>query len=142
MDLFKLLGASRDDAVEESGADGAQAEVAIDTDAIGPDDVPVTATDDNRPLLEALRDVIDPEIGINIVDLGLVYAVERRGECVDVVLTMTTPACPLSAVIEEDVRDALLNGVAGVEQVCVAVIFEPPWSPEMMSERARTQMGG
>lgn len=141
MDLFKLLGASRDDAAEET-ADGAQAEVAIDTDAIGPDDVPVTATDENRALLEALREVIDPEIGINIVDLGLVYAVERRGECVDVVLTMTTPACPLSAVIEEDVRDALLERVAGVEQVCVAVIFEPPWSPEMMSDCARMQLGG
>ncbi|MFP4596807.1 MAG: metal-sulfur cluster assembly factor [Persicimonas sp.] len=109
---------------------------------MGPDDVPVTETDENRALLEALREVIDPEIGINIVDLGLVYAVERRGKCVDVVLTMTTPACPLSAVIEEDVRDALLERVAGVEQVCVAVIFEPPWSPEMISERARTQLGG
>lgn len=137
MDLFKMLGVNRDAPAEDQEG----AEVDIDLDALTREDVPVVETDANRELLEALRAVIDPEIGINIVDLGLVYAVEPRGERVDVVLTMTTPACPLSAMIEEEVREAVL-GVAGITQARVAVIFEPPWSPEMMSERARSQLGG
>lgn len=137
MDLFKLLGAPRPDEPSD-----ASTEADIDIDRLIASGVPVRPSDQNRELLEPLLQVIDPEIGINVVDLGLVYAVEQDGARVDVVLTMTTPACPLSAMIEDEVRHALLEAVAGVEQVRVAVIFEPAWRPEMMSDAARARLGG
>ena len=114
-------------------------EVEIDVGSLDADELPVSESPENRVLLEALRRVIDPEVGVNIVDLGLVYEVQRRGDVVDVVLTMTTPACPLSAVIEDDVRDVL--EAIGAERVRIAVVFEPAWEPRMMSERARLVLG-
>ncbi|MHB1175134.1 MAG: metal-sulfur cluster assembly factor [Sulfuriferula sp.] len=88
-------------------------------------------------LREALREVIDPEVGMNIVDLGLVYdiTVEDGVVCVD--MTMTSPACPMGEMIVEDVesvlRAALPRG-AGIE---VALVWSPPWEPSMMSAEAR-----
>ncbi len=137
MDLFDLLGRKR---AGEPAAD-AHAPVAIDLDALDEDNVPVTPTPHNEAWLQALHEVIDPEIGISIVDLGLVYAVELREARLEVVLTMTTPACPLSAVIEGQVREALL-ALDDVDEVRVAVVFEPAWNPSMMSETARKQLGG
>ena len=135
MDLFELLGARRDDADADAN------EVAVDLDALSPDTVPVEPSDRNRAHCDALRRVIDPELGINIVDLGLVYAVEPHDGRVDVVLTMTTPACPLSAVIEDEVREALFEGFDDVDEVRVAVVFEPAWGPAMMSDAARDKLG-
>ena len=137
MDLFKLLGADRHDDSEAPAA-----EAGVDVEALIAGGVPVVETDDNRVLLEPLREVIDPEIGINVVDLGLVYAVKKHNRQVDVVLTMTTPACPLSAMIEDEVRQALIDSAAGIDDVRVAVVFEPAWSPTMMSEQARAELGG
>lgn len=138
MDLFTLLGKRRD---EDSDLPASADEVGFDAAALLAGGVPVTPSEENRECLEALRAVIDPEVGINIVDLGLVYAVACRDGGIDVVLTMTTPACPLSAVIEEDVRDAIWEFVDPHAQVRVAVVFEPAWSPEMMSAYARQQLG-
>ncbi|MCC6217479.1 MAG: metal-sulfur cluster assembly factor [Polyangiaceae bacterium] len=87
-----------------------------------------------------LRDVIDPEVGLNIVDLGLVYGVEVQGGEVTVQLTMTTPACPLGDQIVEDARDRISDEV-GVVAVHVDLVWEPPWSPERMSPEARQTLG-
>ena len=89
---------------------------------------------------ETLREVIDPEIGMNVVDLGLVYGVEIEGARVRVALTMTTPACPLG---EQIVRDAeeRLRALARVESADVRLVWEPPWGPERMSEAARKTLG-
>jgi len=89
---------------------------------------------------ETLREVIDPEIGMNVVDLGLVYGVEIEGARVRVALTMTTPACPLG---EQIVRDAeeRLRALARVEAADVRLVWEPPWGPERMSEAARKTLG-
>ncbi len=91
-------------------------------------------------VLAALREVIDPEIGQNVVDLGLVYGVEVEGGVVRVRLTMTTPACPLG---EEIVRDAerRLGAVAGVTAAHVALVWDPPWTPERMSPAAKAALG-
>ncbi len=90
---------------------------------------------------EALKGVIDPEMGINIVDLGLVYdvAVSPEGRA-EVVMTLTSPGCPLGPVIHEQVQQAL-HGVYGVDEVAVTLVWSPPWRPEMMSEDAKLELG-
>jgi metal-sulfur cluster biosynthetic enzyme len=96
--------------------------------------------DDPALVHEALRTVIDPELGVNIVDLGLVYEVELRDGIAHVTLTTTTPACPIGAFLEDQVRWAVLrlDGILGVE---VQVVHEPPWTPARMSEVARRLLG-
>ena len=88
----------------------------------------------------ALSTVEDPELGLDIVSLGLVYAVERDGDRVRVVHTLTSMGCPLGPVIEQDIG-AALAGVDGVASVEVELVFEPPWSPEKMSDDARFLLG-
>lgn len=90
--------------------------------------------------LAALRDVIDPEVGLNVVDLGLVYGVAVDGGSVRVDLTMTTPACPLGEQIVRD-AEARLRDVPGVAAVSVALVWDPPWSPAKMSPHARAALG-
>jgi metal-sulfur cluster biosynthetic enzyme len=89
---------------------------------------------------EALREVVDPELGLDVVSLGLVYGVELEGGRVRVRLTMTTPACPLS---EQIVRDAeeRVAALAGVEVVNVELVWEPLWGPERMSPAAKETLG-
>lgn len=88
----------------------------------------------------ALSTVEDPELGVDIVSLGLVYAVERTGDHVRVVHTLTSMGCPLGPVIEQDIG-AALAGVDGVTSVDVELVFEPPWSPEQMSDDAKFLLG-
>jgi metal-sulfur cluster biosynthetic enzyme len=88
----------------------------------------------------ALSTVEDPELGLDIVSLGLVYAVEREGDHLRVVHTLTSMGCPLGPVIEQDIGHALA-GVEGVASVEVELVFDPPWSPEKMSDAARFLLG-
>jgi FeS assembly SUF system protein len=90
---------------------------------------------------EALKQVIDPEIGINIVDLGLVYdvAVGEEGK-VDVTMTLTSPGCPLGPVIHAQVNSAV-GDLDGVTDIAVNIVWSPPWRPEMMSEDAKLELG-
>ncbi|MDP3235762.1 MAG: metal-sulfur cluster assembly factor [Myxococcales bacterium] len=90
--------------------------------------------------LEALRAVIDPEVGLNVVDLGLVYGVEVVGADVHVRLTMTTPACPLGEQIVRDAEDHL-RALDGVDEVTVELVWEPAWSPERLSPAGKEQLG-
>src|SRR5262249_42546125 len=85
--------------------------------------------------------VIDPELGINIVDLGLVYRAERIGEVVAVRMTMTTPACPLGEMLLDEVRGALHEKFPQAAQVSVELVWDPPWSAELMSPAARRRLG-
>lgn len=95
---------------------------------------------DPQTMLDALRVVVDPEIGLNIVDLGLVYGVNLLGGRAHVLMTLTTAGCPLQAVIEAGVCHALRQ-LPGVESVDVEFTWDPPWSPEMMSAAARRALG-
>jgi metal-sulfur cluster biosynthetic enzyme len=91
---------------------------------------------------EALREnVIDPEIGINIVDLGLVYEIAVEDGTPEITLTLTTPACPLGPIIEQEVDLALrdLPGVASKPRV--NLVWQPPWDPSKMSEDAKLELG-
>ena len=89
-------------------------------------------------ILEALKEVYDPEIPVSIVDLGLVYGVETTEEGdVHVRITLTAPGCPLSHMLVRMVEDAIRREVRGVRNVRVEVVWDPPWTPERISERGR-----
>jgi metal-sulfur cluster biosynthetic enzyme len=87
-----------------------------------------------------LKECYDPEIPVNIVDLGLIYGVEVNGSKVRVKMTLTAPGCPMSGFIAEDVKEKV-SVLKGVKKVDVDVVFDPPWTPEMMSKTAKKQLG-
>ena len=90
---------------------------------------------------EMLKDVIDPELGVNIVDLGLVYDFNiSENNDVEVVMTLTSMGCPLGPVITQEVRSAL-SGLMGIGDTSVKIVWSPPWSPDKMSEDARDELG-
>ncbi len=87
-----------------------------------------------------LREVMDPELGVNVVDLGLIYGVRVEGQQILVEMTLTTPSCPLAAALPAQVEQVLREKLADHE-VEVALVWEPHWTPEMMSEDVRRQLG-
>ena len=89
---------------------------------------------------EALEEVIDPELGLDFVSLGLVYDVEIEKENVYVTFTLTTPACPIGPQVSEQMKE-FVGDLEGVESVYPKMIFEPPWTPDMMSEDAKFALG-
>lgn len=93
------------------------------------------------PILAALRSVVDPEMALNIVDVGLVYRVTVDATRVHVLMTMTSAACPVADVILEDVQDALDRVLPPQLAVEVELFWDPPWTPERLSPRARAFMG-
>jgi metal-sulfur cluster biosynthetic enzyme len=90
---------------------------------------------------DALKQVFDPELGINIVDLGLVYdiAVQDNGD-VDIEYTLTTMGCPIGPLIEDQIR-AFLAPIEGIGEVRPELVLRPPWSPELMSDEAKAALG-
>jgi metal-sulfur cluster biosynthetic enzyme len=96
---------------------------------------------EQEQVYDALRNVFDPELGINIVDLGLVYDVRvSEGGDVDIEYTLTTMGCPIGPLIEDQMRAHLAN-VPGVGEIRSEMVLRPPWSPEMMSEEAKAALG-
>ena len=92
-------------------------------------------------VMEALKSVFDPELGINIVDLGLVYDVKVDNEGgVDIEYTLTTMGCPIGPLIEDQMR-AVLSNLPLVGEVRPEMVLRPAWSPEMMSEEAKAALG-
>lgn len=90
---------------------------------------------------EALRAVIDPELGINIVDLGLVYGIDTSGGEVRVAMTMTAPACPLGEALATEAEAAIRARLPGHRSVSIDLVWDPPWQPAMMSDEARRRLG-
>ena len=98
---------------------------------------------DNRIdlIIERLKDVYDPEIPVNIYDLGLVYNVDiDDANKANIIMTLTSPGCPVADMLVEDVRQAAL-AVDTVKEVDVELTFDPPWDKSMMSEEARLELG-
>jgi metal-sulfur cluster biosynthetic enzyme len=89
----------------------------------------------------ALQQVVDPEVAMNIVDVGLVYAIEVTDDNVHVTMTMTSAACPVADVIMDDVQNGLESALPSRFIVDVGLVWEPAWSTERMSRRAKTFMG-
>ncbi len=98
-----------------------------------------TVTED--AVWEVLHNVFDPEVGINIVDLGLVYGVDVEADDVKVTMTLTTPGCPLHDTITEAVDTSVHYFVPGAEDVSVDIVWEPRWSPAMISEAGLRDLG-
>ncbi len=93
-------------------------------------------------LEEAMRDVVDPELGINVVDLGLVYGIQADGGVATIDMTLTSAACPLTDVIEEQARTALTTGPTGglVDDIKINWVWMPPWGPDKITEDGREQL--
>ena len=91
---------------------------------------------------DALRTVIDPEMGIDVVELGLIYAIDVAADnAVAVRMTMTTPACPLGEFLRDSAECVIRDTVPEASAVTVALVFEPPWTPDRISAAARRQLG-
>ncbi|HEX7785666.1 MAG TPA: metal-sulfur cluster assembly factor [Methylomirabilota bacterium] len=86
-------------------------------------------------ITEALRDVFDPELGMSVVDLGLIYDLAIDGGRIDVTMTLTTQGCPLHDAMTEWVRQAIAR-IPGVQQVEVSIVFDPPWTPDRIRQDA------
>ncbi len=92
-------------------------------------------------IIERLKDVYDPEIPVNIYDLGLIYNVDvDDANQANIIMTLTSPGCPVADMLVEDVRQAAL-GVDNIATVDVELTFDPPWDKSMMSEEARLELG-
>jgi metal-sulfur cluster biosynthetic enzyme len=97
---------------------------------------------DNEKVLEILKNVIDPELGINIVDLGLVYGIDVfEDQSVKVTMTLTTPGCPLHNTIETAIMHELKEATGHTNHI-VELVWEPQWTPEMMSQAAKEALWG
>ena len=91
-------------------------------------------------VFEALENVIDPELGLDFVSLGLVYDVEIENGEAYITFSLTTPACPIGPQVSEQMRE-FVSELEGIEKVHPKMVFDPPWSPEMMSEDAKFALG-
>jgi len=95
---------------------------------------------EEEEVLEALTNVIDPELGLDFVELGLVYGVEIDGGTVHITFTLTTPACPIGPQVSEQMEE-FVGEIEGVEKVVPTMVFSPPWTPDRMSEDAKFALG-
>ena len=115
----------------DAGSDGADAQDAVET----------ASGDTREAVFEALKNVYDPELGLNIVDLGLVYDVQVDHDGgVDIQYSLTTMGCPIGPMIEDQMR-SFLRGIPGVDEVRPEFVLRPPWTPERMSDAAKAALG-
>jgi metal-sulfur cluster biosynthetic enzyme len=91
-------------------------------------------------IYEALKQIYDPEVGINIVDMGLIYGLDIDDHKVGVTMTLTSPGCPAGPQILSQV-DSYLKALEGVDDVDIQVVWSPPWSPDMLSADGKDQLG-
>jgi metal-sulfur cluster biosynthetic enzyme len=132
------------DSVDETSADIDSGPIPVD----GPPGTPHPAEAPDAPdretlkeqVLEVLKEVHDPELGVNIVDLGLVYGVEIDGGTVHITYTLTTMGCPIGPLIEAEMKQ-FLSGVDGISEVNAEMVLRPAWTPEMMSDEAKAALG-
>jgi metal-sulfur cluster biosynthetic enzyme len=126
---------TEDRTAEDALAEGAPPEGTLTEGAVGPGG-PLSPEDED--LLEALRDVVDPELGVNVVDLGLIYGVKlEEDRTLTIDMTLTSAACPLTDVIEDQTRDALEGLVADFR---INWVWMPPWGPDKITEDGREQL--
>lgn len=90
---------------------------------------------------DLLRQVVDPEVGVNIVELGLIYRIDATPERLLIEMTMTSPACPMGEMIMDDAYAVLAEALPATCLPEIALVWEPPWDPSMMSERSKQELG-
>jgi len=112
------------------------------TPAAAPDTAPAVEKAALEDVEEAMRDVVDPELGINVIDLGLVYGIKVEDDnTVTIDMTLTSAACPLTDVIEDQTRSALVDGPDGlVNDVRINWVWMPPWGPDKITDEGREQL--
>lgn len=91
-------------------------------------------------VFNAVKEIIDPEVGINIVDMGLIYGVDIEDETVNITMTLTSPGCPAGGQLVNGTQH-VTQQLEGVEEVNVNVVWTPRWTPEMMTEEAKDELG-
>jgi metal-sulfur cluster biosynthetic enzyme len=125
-------------------SDEPQEAVSQDQESAPAEQAPASADQSETPteedVYEALEEVIDPELGLDFVSLGLVYDVDIEKEDVYVTFTLTTPACPIGPQVSEQMKE-FVGDLPGVSAVHPKMIFDPPWSPEMMTDDAKFALG-
>lgn len=130
--------------IDERNADALGKEASRPDDADDPDERPESAEDLEKIIWDRMRKCFDPEIPVNIVDLGLIYdcRIEPNDDSfgVKIKMTLTAPGCGMGPVLAEDVRGRI-EEIPGVGSTDVEVVFDPPWNPNMMTEAARLQLG-
>jgi len=94
-----------------------------------------------QTVCDALLQVIDPEVGENIVDLGMVYGIEVEGNIAKVNLTMTSQACPMGEMLLDDIHETLTRTLPNEIECDIHLIWEPPWNPDMISAEAKKRLG-
>jgi FeS assembly SUF system protein len=101
----------------------------------------INETEVKQGIIEVLKTIFDPEIPVNIYDLGLVYEVNVFPDGnVEIVMTLTSPNCPVAGTLPGEVEEKV-KAVAGVKEVTLELVFDPPWNQEMMSEEAKLELG-
>jgi FeS assembly SUF system protein len=102
---------------------------------------PLTTLDLESKVIECLQTIYDPEIPVNIYDLGLIYDVHiTEDACAEITMTLTSPACPVAGSLPGEV-EAKVHRILGIRDVIVDIVWDPPWTPERMSEAARLDLG-
>ena len=94
----------------------------------------------SEEVMDALKGVFDPEIPVNIVDLGLVYDVKVENGIANIKMTLTSQGCPLIESLEKEIKD-LVSSISGINGVDINLVWDPPWSPARMSEAAKDELG-
>lgn len=94
----------------------------------------------DEKIWQALKKVVDPELGVSIVDLGLVYDVRYEAGVAEVEMTLTSPGCPLAPIIDKKVREAL-SDIEEIKDLTVELVWDPPWTRDMMSEELKAEFG-
>lgn len=109
-----------------------------------PEQIPESRADEEaftvEDVMDALSNVIDPELGLDFVELGLIYGVEIQGRDVHVTFTLTTPGCPIGPQVTDQIQE-FVGEIDGVGEIRSEMVFMPPWSPERMSEEAKFALG-
>ena len=95
---------------------------------------------DQDDVLEALSNVIDPELGLDFVELGLIYGIDIDADRVHVTFTLTSPGCPIGPQVSEQIEE-FVTELDGVDEVTSSMVFDPPWTPDKMSEDAKFALG-
>lgn len=111
------------------------------TDPSPQNEKPASADSAVEAVRTLLRQVVDPEVGINIVDLGLIYRIDLSPGRLAIAMTMTSPACPMGDMIIDDAYAALAVGLPPDSATEISLVWEPPWDPSMMSPRAKLELG-
>lgn len=104
------------------------------------DNGPPAKAPDEVAMLEALKQVVDPELFVNIVDLGLVYSIQLEADKAQVEMTLTSPACPAGPQLVQQAKMAL-EKLEGIKEANIKLVLSPPWSPDRMTDEARDQLG-